>query len=323
MTSSFLFPSLGEGLFLGIIALFLDALAGGHNVLGRVPGPDSLLRIAGLFVQDRLAPPGDPSAGVGRLWAWLAGITLTLLIVVSVAGAGRLLDNIAATTLWLVVLKAVLLALLMGQRTVIDTARELAGRLASPSGQGAEGRFAAARWMVERLTNRYADGLIANFFWFLAGGFAGLLAFRAIAVLAAVGSPSGVRRPSDPLFWLAGWLYWLAGLLPALLISVFLILAGAIVAPARAFHGAGFLFSGGLWMSLPIRLWPLQVMCRSLDLALKADPDGEAPGSAWIGAKDGRARADARDVRRAMLIVVSGWLLVFALLSALLLQVLR
>lgn len=317
MTSSFLFPSLGEGLFLGVLALFIDALAGGHNLLGRLPGPDSLLRTAGLYLQDRIS-----AQEIAPLLAWIAGIILTLLIILLATLAGRLLDTVAATTFWLVALKAVLLALLLGQRTVIGTARELSGRLASPSGQGAEGRYAAARWMVERLTNRFADGLIANLSWFLAGGFAGLLAFRAIAVLAAVGSPNGVRRPADPFFWLAGWLYWLAGLLPALLVSVLLILAGAIVTPARAFHGAGFLFSGGLWASLPIRLWPLHVVSVSLDLALKADPDGEAPGGTWIGGKDGRARADARDVRRAMLTIVSGWLLVFALLSALLLQVL-
>lgn len=318
MTLSFLFPSLGEGLFLAILALFIDALTGGHNLLGRVPGPDSLLRIAGLFFQD-----GISSRDLGSLWAWIAGVAMTLLVILLAAAPGWLLDNIAATTLWLVLIKAGLLALLLGQRTVIDTARQLAGRLASPSGQDAEGRYAAARWMVERLNNRFADGLIANLFWFLAGGFTGLLGFRAIAVLAAVGSPNGIKRPGDPFFWLVGWLYWFTGLLPGLLTSAVLILAGAIVAPRRAFHGAGFLFSRGLWASLPIRLWPLHVVCRSLALALKADPDGETSGSDWIGAKDGRARADARDVRRAMLVIVSGWLLVFAALSALLLQVLR
>ena len=318
MTLSFLFPSLGEGLFLAILALFIDALVGGHNLLGRVPGPDSLLRIAGLFILDSTS-----SRNPGPLWAWITGVVFTLLVIFLAAVPGWLLDNIAATTLWLVVIKAGLLALLLGQRTVIDTARKLAGRLASPSGQDADGRYAAARWMVERLNNRFADGLIANLFWFLTGGFAGLLAFRAIAVLAAVGSPNGSRRPGDPVFWLVGWLYWLTGLIPGILTSVALIVAGAIVAPKTAFHGAGFLFSGGLWASLPIRLWPLHVVCRSLALALKADPDGETSGSDWVGAKDGRARANARDVRRAMLVIVSGWLLVFAALSALLLQVLR
>ena len=318
MISSFLFPSPGETLFLGLLALFVDALAGGHNILGRVPGPDSLLRIAGLFMQGRVS-----ELGLKAFWVWLAGILMTLLLVSLAAIVGRQFDGQAATTLWLVLAKAGFLALLLGQHTVVDTARELAGRLASPSGQGAEGRYAAARWMVERLTNRYADGLIANLFWFLAGGFAGLLAFRTIAVLAAVGSPNGVRRPADPLFWLAGWIYWLTALLPGLIAALFLIIAGAIVAPSRAFHGAAFFLSGGLWASLPIRLWPLHVVCRSLDIALKADPDGEAAGSKWIGSRDARARADARDVRKAMLVIVSGWLLVFSALSVLLLQVLR
>lgn len=318
MISSYLFPSPGETLFLGLLALFVDALAGGHKLLGRVPGPDSLLRIVGLFIQNSVS-----DRGLGRLWIWIAGTALTLLLVVLAATAGHQLDNLAATTLWLVAAKAVFLALLLGQHTVVDTARELAGRLDSPSGQDSEGRYAAARWMVERLTNRYADGLMANLFWFLAGGFAGLLAFRTIAVFAAVGSPNGVRRPGDPLFWLAGWLYWFAGLLPGLLAAVVLIFAGAVVAPSRAFHGVAFVLSGGLFSSLPVRLWPLHVVCRTLDLALKADPDGAAPGGEWIGARDARARADARDVRKAMLVIISGWLLVFAALSILLLQVLR
>lgn len=318
MIPSFLFPSPGETLFLGLLALLLDALVGGHNLLGRIPGPDSLLRISGLYFQDNISIRGFP-----RPWAWLAGTVLALLLISLAATAGRLLDNLAATAWWLVMAKAGLLALLLGQRTVIDTAREMADRIASPSGQGAEGRYAAARWMVERLTNRYADGLIANLFWFLTGGFAGLLAFRTIAVLAAVGSPNGVKRPGGPLFWLTGWLYWLSGLLPGLLAAILLIFAGAIVAPSRAFHGAGFLLAGEFLPTLPARLWPLHVVCRTLDLTLKADPDGKAPGRVWIGAKDARARAGAGDVRRAMLVIVSGWLLVFAMLAALLLQVLR
>lgn len=318
MISSYLFPAPGETLFLGLLALLLDALVGGHNLLGRVPGPDSLLRISGLYVQD-----GISSRGFRPPWAWLTGTVLSLLLISLAATAGWMLDSLAATSLWLVLAKAGLLALLLGQRTVIDTAREMAGRIDSPSGQGAEGRYAAARWMVERLTNRYADGLIANLLWFLAGGFTGLLAFRAIAVLAAVGSPNGVKRSGGPTFWLAGWLYWLSGLLPGLLAAILLIFAGAIVAPSRAFHGAGFLLAGEFLSALPARLWPLHVICRTLDLALKADPDGEAPGRVWIGAKDARARAGAADVRRAMLVIVSAWLLVFAMLSALLLQVLR
>ncbi len=273
---------------------------------------------SGLYVQDSIS-----LRGLRRPWAWLAGTVLALLLISLAAGAGLLLDNLAATAWWLVMAKACLLALLLGQRTVIDTAREMAVRIASPSGQGAEGRYAAARWMVERLTNRYADGLIANLFWFLTGGFAGLLAFRAIAVLAAVGSPNGVKRPAGPLFWLTGWLYWLSSLLPGLLAALLLLFAGAIVAPSRAFRGAGFLLAGEFLPTLPARLWPLHVVCQTLDLALKADPDGEAPGRVWIGAKDARARAGASDVRRAMLVIVSGWLLVFAMLAALLLQVLR
>lgn len=318
MISSFLFPSPGETLFLGLLALFADALAGGPKLLGRVPGPDSLLRVAGLYLRESFL-----ARGIKRPWAWIVGVLATILLVSLAAVVGRQLDNLAATTLWLVVAKTGFLALLLGQRTVVDTARELARRLASPSGQDAEGRYAAARWMVERMTNRFADGLIANLFWFLAGGFAGLLAFRVIAVLAAVGSPNGVRRPVDPFFWLVGWLYWLAGLLPGLFTALVLLFAGAVVAPSRAFHGAGFLLSAGLWSSLPVRQWPLHVVCRALDLALKADPDGPSPGKDWIGSKDARARAEAPDVRRAMLTIVSGWLIVFATLSVLLLQVLR
>lgn len=318
MISSFLFPNPGETLFLGLLALFADALFGGHNLLGRLPGPDSLLRVAGLYIQEAVS-----ALGLGRAWAWIVGTILILLLAALAAFAGRQLDILATTSLWLVGAKAGFLALLLGQRSVIDTARELAGRLASPSGQDTEGRYAAARWMVERMTNRFSDGLIANLFWFMAGGFAALLAFRAIAVLTAVGSPNGVTRPAQPLFWAAGWFYWLAGLLPGLLTAVVLLFAGAVVAPSRAFHGAGFALSAGLFSSLPGRLWPLHVVCRSLDLALKADPDGEVPGKDWVGSKDGRARAGAPDVRRAMLTIISGWLIVFAMLSALLLQVLR
>lgn len=300
-------------MLLALVALFLDALFGSHRLLGRLPGPDSLIRVslggATSYLDGRATRPVT-AAALG---------TLLLVLAISLAAAlGYLVDRLDAGHPAIQGGQILLLALVLGQRAVVGTARHLAGRLDRAAQFETEGRYAAARWTIERLTNRFADGLVANLIWFIAGGFAGLLAFRALSIFAALGSGDGVRTPQRPHFFVAGGFYWILGIFPGLVASMLLVLAGLVATPGKVLSGLGFLRSD-LRNALPLRLWPLRTMAGLLAVSLKVAPD-DPSNSDWIGSKGARARVVATDVRRAMLIIVIAWLMVLAILGALLLR---
>lgn len=291
-----------------------DALLGSPRILGRLPGPDVILRITALAVKS-FGPHPMRGDAVVVLW----GVLVAAVTILVAGGAGYWMDQLPWQVPPVFASKLLLLILILGQRPVFDAARFLARDMARRGSEEVDGRHAAGRWTIERLTNRMADGLIANIFWFLVAGFAGLLVFRAISVINAVGAPSGVCQTRDPLFRPAAWLYWLLGLPPAI-IAVFIIKLAAIPA-----HPKSFL----IWLpvlnpptipaALPLRSWPLNAVAALLCLSLKTAPDTNQTVPKWIGPKGGTARVGAAEIRRALLLFFAAWLWVIAALVLLLL----
>lgn len=302
-------------LLLALAALFLDALLGSHGLLGRIPGPDSLIRAVVGLVDDRLPPTSArsfPEALMGVV------VTLSLMTIAWIAGAwfSRLIPDGRSGQ----VAHIFILALLLGQRSVLDTARHLAKRLEAPAAREAEGRYAAARWTIERLAHRFADGLVANLFWLAIGGLAGVLAFRVLSVMTAAGSATGVKRPQRPFFFLVGWTYWLCSLPAGLLSGLYIVIAGFVMLPARAIASMRFITHANPSNSIPIRVWPLRALSELLGVNVKVDPDTQDGTTEWLGAADGRARAGPEDVRKAMITILVAWMLVLLSLGALLLS---
>ena len=286
-----------------LFACLVDAVAGGRHLLGRVAGPDQLLGAVLRPLVGRL----DRAKRGGATLAVRGGL-LVVVLAAPLALAGHALDRRAADGGWAVVVAVALLILLIGQRQSFDTARRDA--LMATEQDGPDGdHHAATRAAIERLTQRFADGLVANLFWFLTTGLAGLLAFRLLSATVSAGAPSGLVPPASRFFALPSVLYRLAAAVPALLAGIVLLLAGWFVPGARPRLGA----VPAAWASrgIQLRATPLAVLAYGLGLAflVRRQADGEP---VWLGPDGARARAGAADARRALVWVFAAWLIVLA-----------
>lgn len=162
-----------------LIALGLDALIGEPEPLWRrVPHPAVLMgRAVGWF--DR-----NMNNGEGRL---LSG-ALTVAVLVSLAW---ILGTLLAPIGWVV--QAVVAAILLAQRSLVDHVREVADALSLSVEGGREavakivGRdtaemdeSAVARAAIESAAENLSDGVIAPAFWFLLLGLPGLFVYKVV-----------------------------------------------------------------------------------------------------------------------------------------------
>ena len=201
---------LGENRALVLLIAFLgDAIVGGRRGLAWLPGPDGLIAsIVGLFSGrlDRISR--DSSTRMVR------GTAVALILAAIGFFAGWAIERWAAASAPGALVIVVLIGLVIGQRYALDTTLELARRLARDRNPSEAGHYGVARWCVERMANRFADGMIANSLFFLAFGLGGLFAYRVLANLVARGAPKGVLMPESPYYrWPARLYRWIT--LPA------------------------------------------------------------------------------------------------------------
>lgn len=315
----------GENRALVLLIAFLgDAIVGGRRGLSWLPGPDGLIASIVGLVSGRLDRVSrDRSTRVGR------GSAFVLILAAIGFFAGWAIERAAGTGAPGTVVMVVLIALVIGQRHALDTTLELARRLARDRSPSEAGHYGVARWCVERMANRFADGMIANSLCFLAFGLGGLFAYRVVANLVARGAPKGVLMPESPYYRWPALLYrWIT--LPAGATSALVVWLAGLAVPGRPFGERRLAYGrGGLApQAIPLRLWTVRAFAETLGLALKADPDNERrerlPAEIrWVGPKDGRARADVRDVRRAAYLFAISWAVTIAILGGVALIMLR
>lgn len=155
-----------------------------------------------------------------------------------------------------------------------------------------------ARAAIESLAENFSDGIVAPAFWLGAGGLPGITAYKAINT---ADSMIGHRTPRHLAFgWASARLDDLVNL-PASRLTALLLVASA------AFDGSAD--AGGAWRAVrrdagkhrsPNAGWPEAAMAGALSLRL-AGPRvyGETRvEDHWMG--DGRAEANAADIRRAL-----------------------
>lgn len=316
---------LGENRALVLFIAFLgDAIVGGRRGLAWLPGPDGLIAgIVGLFSGrlDRISR--DSSTRMVR------GTAVALILAAIGFFAGWAIERWAAASAPGALVIVVLIGLVIGQRYALDTTLELARRLARDRNPSEAGHYGVARWCVERMANRFADGMIANSLFFLAFGLGGLFAYRVLANLVARGAPKGVLMPESPYYrWPARLYRWIT--LPAGATSALAVWLAGLAVPGRPFRERRLAYGRGGFApeTIPLRLWTVRAFAETLGLALKADPDNErrdrlAAEIQWVGPKDGRARADARDVRRAAYLFAISWAVTIAILGGVALMMLR
>lgn len=295
-----------------LLALLLDGVLGGRKFLGRIPGPDQAI----YFLLGQFSKRLDrPDRGKGALV--VRGLLVLFSLMVVSAGLGLWIDSWKTDSWGGQLFTVLLLALTVGQHNVWELVREIMRALTEPQHANAPKRYGATRWAVERLALRFSDGLIANGLFYLLGGFALLLPFRALSMMMATGAPSGLKPAPGPYYFATRILFALVATVPSLIASIFIILAWPFTPKAR------FLAMKGLWKNMSsaatsgARRRPLSVIAYAFGWNFRVHP-AEAGPESWIGPRDGKARLSASDLGRAVfLVMVAGALVILVLLALL------
>jgi adenosylcobinamide-phosphate synthase len=157
-----------------------------------------------------------------------------------------------------------------------------------------------SRAAIESLAENFSDGVVAPLFWLALAGLPGMLIYKAINTAdSMIGHLSDRHRAFG---WAAARLDDLINLPASRLAALWLVLAAAII-PGGSVRGAW----RAVWRDArkhrsPNAGWPEAAMAGALDLRL-AGPrvyHGEVVADGWMG--DGRAEANASDIRRALLL---------------------
>lgn len=241
-------------------------------------------------------------------WRRAAGVA-TMLVVIAVTIAVALTAEWAVRALglgWMGV--AVLAWPGLAQRSLYDHVRPVAIALTQgdvPAARRAVamivGRDTAsldeagvARAAIESLAESFCDGVAAPLFWLLVGGLPGLWAYKAINT---ADSLIGHREECWRQFgWAAARIDDVANLAPARIGATLLCIAGG--------GGWRVMWRDARRHASPNAGWTEAAMAGALRLRL-AGPvtyDGVVTDKPWIG--DGRAAAEARDIRRALRLYV-------------------
>jgi adenosylcobinamide-phosphate synthase len=155
-----------------------------------------------------------------------------------------------------------------------------------------------ARAAIESLAENFSDGVVAPLVWLAVAGLPGILIYKAINTAdSMIGHLSERHRAFG---WAAARLDDLVNLPASRLSALFLMLA-ACIKPVASPRGA----LRAVWRDAhnhrsPNAGWPEAAMAGGLGLRL-AGPrvyHGEVVADAWMG--EGRAEADASDIRRAL-----------------------
>ncbi|MHA1128134.1 MAG: adenosylcobinamide-phosphate synthase CbiB [Alphaproteobacteria bacterium] len=164
-----------------LLALILDAVLGEPEWLwGRVPHPATLMGRAVEWLDDHLNHGGHRRlAGVLTISALILGALILGLFIKALPDAG--------------LLEALLAAILLAQRSLVDHVSQVATALRSSLSEGRRavsmivGRdpeeldeSAVARGAIESAAENFSDGVIAPAFWFLLFGLPGILIYKVI-----------------------------------------------------------------------------------------------------------------------------------------------
>jgi len=321
-----------------------------HNLLGAGPGPLVLLLFAlalDAYIGDppllyRLIP--HPVALMGRLVASLErrlnrrersernrgfrGFMLAVLLIVFAAAVGWTISRLAGAVAFGWLAELVVVMTLLAQRSlylhVAAVARALesdglaAGRESVAHIVGRDpadlDEYGVARAAIESCAENLSDGVIAPVLWYLAFGLAGLFAYK---MLNTMDSMIGHLSPRYKAFGAtAAKLDSLANYIPARLTAALIALAAIATPEARPLAALKTVRRDAGKHRSTNAGWPEAAMAGALGLAL-AGPRryGERlVKDDWMG--DGRARATARDIRRALYMTVLACAVNAALIAA-------
>jgi adenosylcobinamide-phosphate synthase len=157
-----------------------------------------------------------------------------------------------------------------------------------------------SRAAIESLAENFSDGVVAPLFWLALAGLPGMLIYKAVNTAdSMIGHLSDRHRAFG---WAAARFDDLINLPASRLAAVWLVLAAAVIRGASARRAWRAVWQDARKHRSPNAGWPEAAMAGALDLKL-AGPrvyHGEVVADGWMG--EGRAEANASDIRRALLL---------------------
>jgi adenosylcobinamide-phosphate synthase len=301
-------PVWADPLLVLFAGLALDALFGEMPAIFRyVPHPVILAGRAIAFFDRKLNRETRSDASRRE-----RGVVTVVVLVGGAALLGLAVQRLCRGSLLGAVVEAVLIAVLVAQRSLFEHVAAVASALATAGLAGGReavrhivGRdptsldaHGVARAAIESLAENFSDGVVAPVFWFLLLGLPGLFAYKMANTL---DSMIGHRTPRYRAFgWAAARLDDVLNAVPALLSGLLLVCAALFGKKSRAGRALMIMLRDGRKHHSPNAGWPESAMAGALGLALAGPrryPEGLVPDP-WLG--DGSARAATSDISRAL-----------------------
>ncbi len=176
-------------------------------------------------------------------------------------------------------------------------------------------KHGVARAAIESLAENASDGVVAPVFWFAVFGLPGLAAYKAINT---ADSMIGHRTPRHEAFgWASARVDDLVNLPASRLTAALLVLASLLSAKASPVGALRAIFRDAGRHRSPNAGWPESAMAGALGLKLAGPRSygGVVVQDAYMG--NGRANANANDIKRALRLADVAWSIMFAGIAAL------
>jgi len=240
------------------------------------------------------------------------GIVAVIVLVGGAALLGLAVERVCRGRLIGAAVEAVLIAVLVAQRSLYEHVAAVAAALGSGGLTGGReavrhivGRdpmsldaHGVARAAIESLAENFSDGVVAPVFWYLLLGLPGLFAYKMANTL---DSMIGHRTPRYRAFgWAAARLDDVLNTVPAPLSGVLFAMAAVFAKNGRPAHAFTIMLRDGRKHHSPNAGWPESAMAGAVGLALAGPrryPEGLV-ADPWLG--DGSARAGVSDISRGL-----------------------
>ncbi len=301
-----------DPLILLLVALLIDASIGETPRLARlVPHPVRLIGRATGWLDRRLNRPHRSDSD-----RRMRGVFVVAIVCAGCAALGWAVAWLSRNHDFGWIVEVVLTAALLAQRSLFEHVRAVSTALKMQGLQAGQRAVAhivgrdvrrldehgVARAAIESCAENYSDAVVAPVFWYVLLGFPGLLVFKAVNTM---DSMIGYRTERHRAFgFAAARLDDVLNFVPARIAALFIAAAAVFVptaSPAGAFRAA---LADARKHRSPNAGWPEAAAAGALGLAL-AGPRRYAEitvDDPWIG--DGRARATAGDIDRALFLYV-------------------
>lgn len=273
-----------------------------------------------------------PVTGMARILSWLERLgnrehfSAAKRQILGVVCLGLYLTIVTVPALWLETvvspfLLVILASIFLSFRSLVDhvlavTGDDPRGAVAKIVGRRVEdlSLYGVNRAAIESLAENFSDGVIAPCFWFLMGGFPGIVCYKAINT---ADSMIGYKTARYLKFgWAAARLDDVANYIPARLTALLIAFGALLYGKAHCWDGFLMALKYADRHKSPNAGWPESAMAGALDLRLGGPRQyGEiSVEGAWLG--EGREQAEKSDIIQAVQIIWICWGIILIMLGA-------